>query len=386
MLVGGGKATAPPSSYPAPCGTPCRALQAAYAAFILRGTDIPPAFMAYLASYLGAMILMAATRTPRRREAQALLLSLCTFLPPFWSDESVRMLNTLLPEAGSSAAHAVQAVKLVMLALYASGAMVSLVLALGRRVRLWLQVPLLMVVMAAIVPRTNQLCAAATFQQAQTQWLVGAAYQALRWPGWLMPLPGSLLAQLGERERCRWVLALPGMHGQTALCLLLLPPLMPLVLLLVHRDGATWHACLYQTGGQGGLTRPSLERRCPCRCVIGMMQLTLGFWLPLLISVALESRAYQRWKQVQAQQRQQQQQLLLEPEPRAQGGGRRPWGQSLQLRVYREVNAMLDGEDPCGPMLVVMLLLGTWNLLEVAMLRAFILPPSHSGSGGWLAR
>ena len=87
-----------------------------------------------------------------------------------------------------------------------------------------------------------------------------------------------------------------------------------------------------------------------------MVELTLGFWLPVLASAMLEAREHKQWEQARQQ---------AGPRVAGQAGGR-PWGQRLQLRVYREVNAMLDGEDPTGPTLALMLLVGTWGLLALA--------------------
>ena len=89
-----------------------------------------------------------------------------------------------------------------------------------------------------------------------------------------------------------------------------------------------------------------------------MVELTLGFWLPVLASAVLEAREDKLWEQARQQ---------AGTRVAVQAGDRRPWGQRLQLRVYREVNAMLHGEDPCGPTLVVMLLVGTCDLLVLAM-------------------
>ena len=105
-----------------------------------------------------------------------------------------------------------------------------------------------------------------------------------------------------------------------------------------------------------------------------MVQLTLGFWLPVLASAALEARAYRRWKQVgpqqqhavqqqrdgQAQQQEQEQQGQQAP------GGKPPWAKRQQLRVYRLVNAMLDGEDLTWPALGALALAETWDLLALA--------------------
>ena len=96
----------------------------------------------------------------------------------------------------------------------------------------------------------------------------------------------------------------------------------------------------------------------PCRCVLGMVELTLGFWLPVLASAVLEAREYRQWEQAR--------QHAGPQGAGQQAGGRLPWGQRAQQRVYRVVNAMLDGQDPTGPLLAFLLLVWTWSLLALA--------------------
>ena len=93
-----------------------------------------------------------------------------------------------------------------------------------------------------------------------------------------------------------------------------------------------------------------------------MVELTLGFWLPVLASAVLEAKEYRQWKQARqhAAQRGAGQQTAAPRQLRI------PWGQRVQQRVYREINAMLDGQDPTGPTLALMLLAGTWGLLALA--------------------
>ena len=89
-----------------------------------------------------------------------------------------------------------------------------------------------------------------------------------------------------------------------------------------------------------------------------MVQLTLGFWLPVLASAVLEAREYRQWEQAR--------QHAGPQGAGQQAGGRLPWGQRAQQRVYRVVNAMLDGQDPTGPLLAFLLLVWTWSLLALA--------------------
>ena len=99
-----------------------------------------------------------------------------------------------------------------------------------------------------------------------------------------------------------------------------------------------------------------------CRCVVGMMQWTLGFWVPLAMSAALESRAHRQWEQSQAPQAGQR--LRTQPGH----GGTGPWpqlGQRLQLAFYRRVHAIMDSRDLVWAGLGLTVLLQTWTALAL---------------------
>ena len=97
--------------------------------------------------------------------------------------------------------------RLVVMVLYTTGPLTNLGLALGRRVRLWLQLLVQAAVVAAALPRTDQLCRTPGLMDPSAEHLLGAAYDGLRWPMQLMPLPGSLLSRHTVHRRCRWVMA-----------------------------------------------------------------------------------------------------------------------------------------------------------------------------------
>ena len=108
--------------------------------------------------------------------------------------------------------------RLVVMVLYTTGPLTNLGLALGRRVRLWLQLLVQAAVVAAALPRTDQLCRTPGLMDPSAEHLLGAAYDGLRWPMQLMPLPGSLLSRHTAHGHCRWVLADHG-WGMAAVCL-----------------------------------------------------------------------------------------------------------------------------------------------------------------------
>ena len=179
-------------------------LQIAYLATIIKG-HTTPTFVAYLAAYLAAMLACAATRTPGRREAQACLLRLASFFPPFWGTHALRGLAAPLPAGGGGIV--LLSLRLTARVLYATGTLPNLGLAFGRRVRLWLQLLVQAAVVAATLPRTDQLCRTPGLTDPGAERLLGAAYHGLRWPMQLMvmPLPGLLLGQHTAHGRCRWV-------------------------------------------------------------------------------------------------------------------------------------------------------------------------------------
>ena len=173
--------------------------QIAFLMTILKGGNTP-GFDAYLAIYLAAMLAMAATRTPGRREAQACLLRLAIFIPPYMAHHALRGLAMPLPSSGGVV---LLGFRLVVMVLYTTGTLPNLGLALGRRVRLWLQLLVQAVVVAATLPRTDLLCRTPALTDPSAQRLLGAAYGALRWLTWLMPSPGLLLLEHTVHGRCR---------------------------------------------------------------------------------------------------------------------------------------------------------------------------------------
>ena len=333
-----------------------------------------------------AVLAMAATRTPGRREAQACLLRLATFVLPFWAGHALRMLGTTPAATGSAL---LRAGSLAGLVLYTTGTLPSIALALGRPVRLWLQLLVQVVVVVATLPRTDQVCRTPAFQYPASEQQLGAIYEGMRCLLLFTPLPTSLMREHGAHGRCRWA----WMAGEALLwpAVPALDALASLWWALRRHPAPDCPACRCVLLGMVWVTlRPArplvlpwLPGPVPCRCVLGMVQLTLGLWIPLMASAALEARAYRRWQQTQAPAQQQLQRQLqqqhegkhqLQKQQEAAAEQQQgdpdpfPWGQQLQLRVYREVNAMLDGEDLTWPALLALGLGQTWDLLALATL------------------
>ena len=190
-------------------------------------------------------------------------------------------------------------------------------LTLGRPVRLWLQLPVQLLVMHASLPHTEQLCRTPVFQHPAAQQLFSGAHSALRWLLFFCPLPLSLLIEHGRLGRCQ--------------------------------------------------------------CVLRMTQLTFGFWLPMAVAAVQESHAYRQWQREReaalagrlfpagadagAE---------MGDSGRGSTGGSvgpgglgldPPLGWWLQQRVYATVNGMVDGTDMTVWSLVPLVLAFTWDVL-----------------------
>ena len=161
-----------------------------------------PGFIAFLATYLAGMLALAAVRTPERREAQACLLRLATFILPFWFRRTQAMLSEPPLEAGNSV---LRGVAFACSLPFITAALPNIAIALGRRVRLWLQLLVQASVAAAMLPLTDQLCRTPALTDPSAEHLLGAAYGALRWLSWLMPVPELLLLKHTAHGCCRWV-------------------------------------------------------------------------------------------------------------------------------------------------------------------------------------
>ena len=159
-----------------------------------------PGFVAYLSCYFAAMLLFAARRRPERRELQACILRVAIFFPPFWGRVAARMLASLPPTSGSTLLRSLQLAGLV---LYTTGTVPNISTAVGRRVRLWLQLLMQAAVMAAVLPRTDQLCRTPALEHASTGALLDAAYGGLRWLLVFTPIPRSLMVEHRAHGRCR---------------------------------------------------------------------------------------------------------------------------------------------------------------------------------------
>ena len=180
--------------------------QAAYTLTALKTVNKTPGFKAFLATYLAGMLALAAVRTPERREAQACLLRLATFILPFWFRHTQAMLSNAQPplEAGN---YVLRAAALAFSVPFITGTLPNIGIALSRRVRLWLQLLVQAAVVATQLSRTGQLCHTPALANSSAEHLLGAAYDGLRWLSWFMPVPELLLLEHTAHARCRWVLA-----------------------------------------------------------------------------------------------------------------------------------------------------------------------------------
>lgn len=93
-------------------------------------------------------------------------------------------------------------------ALFSSGIMAMLLMAILRPVRLWLEVPLQGAMLALALPHAPELCAAAGMRRAGVAAVFGRAYEALGALVMLTPLPVSGAVEHDAAGRCACVLRL----------------------------------------------------------------------------------------------------------------------------------------------------------------------------------
>lgn len=117
----------------------------------------------FQAVYIPLLLLLSATRRLERREWQACVKRFATFYLPYWAHQAASMrmlaarsmLATLRAEGGWPL---LGANKLLGLVLYTTGTVPNIGMAMGLRVRLWLQVLMQVATMATTLPLTKKLC------------------------------------------------------------------------------------------------------------------------------------------------------------------------------------------------------------------------------------